>query len=272
MEPRGRLFFLFLFIPFLCSAAGELVVTGGRAAAMGYTSVAVSDGWSGFNNPAGLVWNKTFCLGLYLDNRFLVKEMSYKALGVSIPFKRGALGIIVAQYGYSLYNEVKGGICYSMRLGKKLSGGVLIDYLRLNQGTDNSTKNLFSFEAGVQFRASKNLSIGIHASNPVPIKISQNSSEALPILLRFGLSWQITDSFLASLELEENNVWKTVFKSGIEYYVVKSVCMRVGFLSNPMQFTFGAGIQFWKLQFDIASSYHPVLGYSPQGSIQYLFK
>jgi hypothetical protein len=45
----------------------------------------------------------------------------------------------------------------------------------------------------------------------------------------------------------------------------------MGLLSNPATFTFGFGLEFGNLQFDIASSYHLVLGYSPQASVVYYF-
>ena len=60
-------------------------------------------------------------------------------------------------------------------------------------------------------------------------------------------------------------------KAGIEYHFVKPLFIRIGYMSDPSQFTFGFGLRFGKLNFDIASSYNVVLGFSPQGSIIYLF-
>ena len=85
-------FFIFISISSLqANASGELTAIGGRATAMGNTSVAFYDGWSGFNNQAGLGWCRKFSAGAYYENRFLVRELSIKALGIILPVNKGDL-------------------------------------------------------------------------------------------------------------------------------------------------------------------------------------
>jgi hypothetical protein len=57
----------------------------------------------------------------------------------------------------------------------------------------------------------------------------------------------------------------------MEYQVIKSFLLRVGFLSDPLSVTFGAGLIFGRLETDISSEYNLVLGYSPRVSVQYRF-
>ena len=271
MKLRGGLILIISIIFLKSYAGGDLTLAGGRTAAMGYTCVALSDEWSGFNNQAGLSWRKKFSIGIYVENRFLIKEMSMKALGLILPLKRVSFGLSVSHFGFSLYNEVKAGLAFSMLLGKKFSAGLQLDYLRIQQGENYGTRNLFTFEFGLQFRITEKVNLGAHVYNPVPVKFSKQSKELLPTLFRLGLSWQLSDSFLGSVEFEKDLLTKPAFKAGFEYHFIKPLFIRLGFLTNPVQFTFGFGLEFGKFRFDLASSYHPVLGYSPQASLVYSF-
>jgi hypothetical protein len=76
---------------------------------------------------------------------------------------------------------------------------------------------------------------------------------------------------LSDVEVEKDLVHKPVLRAGIEYHPAKTFFIRAGVLSNPVTFTLGAGLEFGNLKFDIASSYHMILGYSPQVSVTYLF-
>ena len=267
---RMILCFIFLFSGFVF-AVGDHVTIGGRAAALGTTSVTGSDEWSVFNNQAGLAWCKRFSAGIYFENRYLVKDLSLKALAVTVPVGKGAFGISFCHFGFALFSEMNAGIAYGMRLTRSFSAGVQVDYLRLHVADGFKDNHVFTCEIGLQFRASEHLWLGLHVTNPVPVRLSSLTQERLPTLISFGLSWKIGDGLHSDLEVEKDLVHKPVLKAGIEYHPAKSLFIRMGLLSNPATFTFGFGLEFGNLRFDIASSYHLVLGYSPQASLIYYF-
>jgi hypothetical protein len=261
--------FLLIFKSF---AAGEITSAGGRAAAMGNTSVAFYDTWSGANNQAGLGWCTNFSAGAYYENRFLLKELSTKSVDAALPVRRGAFGLSFSYFGFSLYNEMKTGLAFGMRFGNSFSAGLQIDYFRLHTGNDYGNKNLFTFEIGLQYRVKEQLCLGVHIFNPLPIKVTDDPVERLPTVIRLGIAWQASKNFITSAEVEKDLVNKPIIKAGLEYHFVKPLYMRIGFLTNPTQFTFGFGLEFGNMSFDVASSYHMVLGFSPQASIVYIFK
>ncbi len=272
MGTKGRIisFFIFLVSNFVYSA-GDHTVIGGRAAALGYTSVTQSDEWSVFNNQAGLAWCKRFSAGIYFENRYLLKDLSQKALAITLPAGRGAFGVSIRHFGFAMYSEMNTSIAYGMQLTKYFSAGVQVDYLRLHVADGFKDNSIFSCEIGLQFRAGEHLWMGLHVANPVPVKLSTLTHERIPTLMRFGLSWRITEGLHSDVEVEKDLVHKPALKAGIEYRPAKSLSIRMGLLSNPATFTFGFGLEFGSLQFDIASSYHLVLGYSPQASLTYYF-
>ncbi|MGA2823411.1 MAG: hypothetical protein ABSE72_07775 [Bacteroidales bacterium] len=269
---KGRIISCFIFLISNCAyAAGDHMIIGGKAAALGYTSVTQSDEWSVFNNQAGLAWCKRFSAGIYFENRYLLKDLSLKALAITLPAGRGAFGVSFRHFGFSMYSEMNTGIAYGMRLTKSFSAGVQVDYLRLHVADGFKDNSVFSCEIGLQFRAGEHLWLGLHVANPVPVKLSSLTQERLPTLLRFGLSWRIMEGLHSDIEVEKDLVHKPVLKAGIEYRPAKSFYIRMGILSNPATFTFGFGLEFGNLQFDLASSYHFILGYSPQASVIYSF-
>jgi len=272
MGTKGRILSCFIFLVSNCAyAAGDHVVIGGREAALGSTSITQSDEWSAFNNQAGLAWCRQFSAGIYFENRYLLKDLSQKALAITLPAGKGAFGVSIRHFGFALYSEMNAGLAYGMRLSKNFSAGVQVNYLRLHVSDGFKDNHIFSCEIGLQFRAGEHLWLGLHVTNPVPVKLSSLTQERLPTLMRFGLSWRIMEGLHTDVEVEKDLVRKPVLKAGIEYRPARSLFIRLGIISNPATFTFGFGLVFGNLQFDLASSYHLVLGYSPQASLTYNF-
>ncbi|MCX6252010.1 MAG: hypothetical protein NTX61_14820 [Bacteroidetes bacterium] len=274
MGKQSNFFILFwiLLISLKCSASGDFSTIGGRAAGMGFTSVAVSDPWSVFNNPAGLAMLHSPSCGVYFENRFLVTELSLKAGCVVFPVHSGTFGISFREYGFSLYNEIQAGLAFARKFGRSFSVGVQLDYLRIHLGEDLGTRNLVTFDIGLQFAVNHQLTVGVHCYNPVPAKLASYQDERIPTVIRFGLSERFSENFIGAVEIEKDLRHDLSFKTGMEYHFVKPVFIRVGLMTNPAIFTFGFGIEWGKLMFDLGTNYHRVLGYSPEGSIIYRFK
>lgn len=261
-----------LLLSINCMATGENKITGTRAAGMAFTSVAISDEWSAFNNPGGLGNMKNLIAGICFENRFMMKETSLKSLTVIIPAWNGSFGLVFRHYGFSLYQEIKGGIAYGMQIGNRFFFGVQLNCHRIGQAEGYGNAYFASFEAGIQFRANDHLRFGARLVNPVEYKFSTAFSGRLPASITIGLLWQISRSLLTTLEIEKDLINSPVIRAGLEYLVAKKLFLRTGILTNPVSFTLGAGVEFGPVKFDIASAYHPVLGYSPQASLIYRFK
>ena len=264
---------IYIFILASCKvyAIDDLTIAGGKSSGLGYTSVTQSDEWSAFNNQAGLAWCKNYSAGIYFEDRFLLKDLSGKAFAITLPLGKGAFGICISQFGYSLYSEMKSGIAYGMHLTKRLSAGIQISYFRLHIADGFKDNSTFSCQIGLQFRASDHFWLGLHCNNPVPIKLSQETIDRLPTLIQFGFSWRISNGLHSDAEVEKDLNHKPAIRTGIEYCPSKSIFIRVGVQSSPATFTIGFGFDFSNIKFDISSSYNLPLGYSPQVSVVYFF-
>ncbi len=267
---KKRLLFLILISAGIKSfCAGELRIAGGRAAGMGGCSIAMSDLWSVQNNPAGTAWLKKFSVGISFSDKFLLKELSQASFGVVIPVKAGTFGLSLFRFGSKTYNEIKVGLTFARKFGNHFSAGVMLDYQRIGLSEIYGSKSLFSFEAGVNYRADKHICIGLHLVNPVPVKVIKSPQESLPTLIRLGLVYEFSDTFLVCLEAEKDLQHPPVFRFGAEYHFVKPSFIRIGIATNPMVFSFGFGIMIGGISLDIASEYHQILGFSPGGSLMW---
>jgi hypothetical protein len=272
MKERLFCFISFSLLFYQGNAGNEFTCIGGRGNAMGNTAVASSETWSVFNNQAGLAWSREVSAGIYLENRYLLRETSLKAAAFAIPFKIGSFGLSVQHFGFSLYSEMKAGLAYARSFGTRFSAGLQLDYLRIQLAENYGKRNLVTCEVGIQFKATETLTIGTHFINPVPIRISKEYAGYLPTCMIMGLSWKVIRSLILAAEVEKNIKQKPSFKAGLEYHLVKHFCARLGVITNPTIITFGFGTEWGRFQVDLASSYHLVLGYSPQFSLIYKIK
>ncbi len=272
MYPTRSPFLFFLFWPCLLAAANGNVPEGARSAAMGHASVALTDFWSLQNNQAALAFYDHTAAGFYYENRFLVKELSLKSGGFVLPVSAGTFGARVSYFGYPKYNESKFGLAYARSFGKILAVGLQLDYLMVSIGDDYGHTGAASFELGLLSQVTDNLSIGAHVFNPTHTKIADYDDERLPTVFRLGAAYHFDEDFLLSAEVEKDTDFNPVFRMGFEYHIIKAVYVRGGISTNPGTYAFGFGLHLGRLQVDLSSSVHQVLGYSPQVSMVYQFK
>jgi hypothetical protein len=258
---------LFLFVEGF--ALGERTPAGCRSSSMGGASVALSDLWSTSNNQAGTAWLQGISAGLYVENRFLLKELMFQQIGIALSMKAGTFGLMVNRFGNNSYNELKAGLSYARKFGTHFSVGVQMNYLRIYVMDDYGTKNLFSCEIGLMYKTDQHLTIGVQLLNPIPVKITTQPAEQLPVVICVGLSYQFSDAFMATIEAEKGLEHKLQFRAGAEYRFTKCFYSRLGIATAPMSFSFGFGLAFGKIKVDMASEYHQELGFSPSVSFVY---
>lgn len=253
------------------NAGNENTLTGAKAVAMGGCSVSSNDFWSVNNNQAGIANFKNIKAGFYIENRYLLKNLTFKALAIILPTKSGVFGVNYSHFGNNLYNEQKIGLAYAKTLGKKISAGLQFDYLNTSIGDNYGNKNNFTFEIGIHAGITEKITLGIHLFNPLNTTLNEYNNEKIPSVFKFGLNYQFSDDIILALETEKNINFKPVIKAGLEYKILTLAYARIGVSDNPDLFSFGFGITQKQFTFDFSSTYHQTLGYSPQLSLIYTF-
>ena len=239
---------------------------GGRAAAMGGSSVASQGLWAMQNNPAGMANLEKISLGLYYENRWMLPETAYKCGAFALPTKFGTLGLSFNQFGSSKYSENKFGLSYAKDFGRYLQVGLQLDYLLVKIGNDYGSFRAFTFELGLQSHVTDKLTLGAYVFNPISFRLEQTlNHEKLPIVMRFGLAYKFTKDFLGQCEIEKNTEREGVsLRGGLEYESFKNFFIRAGVQTNPgiLRFGLGYGIRF--AQINVAAQLHNELGASIQ--------
>lgn len=252
-------------------AAGERTAAGPRAAGMGFASVTLADGWSPANNPAASAFTDRITLAIGGYNRFLLKELSSEQFSLSVPAGSGAFGLCATGTGFSSYREVNAEVTYGRRFGKEFAAGIGIGILQIRQSDDYGGTTRPVCSAGLLWLASRELTLGLQLLNPVPVKLSQSGRETLPPTLCAGLSWRFVPAFQVIAEVEKDLADKPVLRIGAEYAAGKAACIRAGFGTGPVLFSFGCGFTVGRLTIDAAGWYHQLLGFSPSASLTFTF-
>lgn len=267
------LLMLALLLPSIFFGQIETNNAGARSAGMANASVTNRDVWATFNNPAAVCQQKGIGLGLYYENRFLMKETGFGAVAFQMPLSAtGNIQASMCHYGYKSYNYNKLAVGYAQQLFSNFFMGINLDYYHVGQADDYGDLNALTFELGVLAVPVKNFSVGLYVFNPISISTFEDGSVKLPVTMRLGLSYLFGNSLLLAVETGTSiNGYTSIFKTGIEYTFKNRLSLRAGISMLPVEYSFGVGYEIKKFAFDLAYSYHQVLGSSPKISVRYDF-
>ena len=264
-----------MFLPIFSWAQNGTDPVGARPAGMANSALTFTDIWSSFHNQAGLGHIESITAGAFYENRFLVDGMAFAGFAGAVPLGNGAIGINYSNFGYNVYNEGKLGLAYGMKLSDRFSVGVQLNYQTTRiAAEDYGNAGALTAEVGVRMEVSERVTVAAHLFNPTRTKLIDNGDlaipdETIPTVIRLGAGYQISEDVLFAGEVEKDIDRNALFRGGIEYQPVDILYLRVGASSEPSLFSFGLGVKFESFQFDLASSYSSVLGYSPQISLTY---
>lgn len=231
------------------------------------------DLWSIYHNQAGLAYLESPQAGVFYENKFLISEMGYGGFAAAYALGVGTIGIDYSSFGYDAYNQGKLGLAYGLKLSKGTALGAQINYHHISISAEDYGKtNALTAELGFLVDLSPRISLGVHIFNITRTKLNDFDDERIPTVLRFGAGYEISDEVMVTAEVEKDIDRDEVFKCGIEYRPVEVLYLRVGASNAPGLFSFGFGLNMGAFQLDLASTYHSVLGYSPQASLTFVPK
>lgn len=214
------------------------------------------------SNQASLAQVKSAGLGVFGEQRFLIKENSVYGLAAAIPTNLGNFGLQVNYAGFSNFNENKIGLAYGRKLGNLLDIGVQFNYYGYRVPLYGNA-SCVNFEIGAIMHFSDRFNGGIHAYNPVGGQLQKGESEKLASAYKLGLGYDATDNFYISAEIIKEEDKPVNVTGGVQYQFAKQFFARAGFLSETGSGFAGVGLGWKNLRIDFSGSYHPQLGFSP---------
>lgn len=246
---------------------------GGRAIGLGYAYVGVGgDFWSMFHNPAGIANVDRLEMGLFVEQRFGLSELTYGSGGLILPMAgKNALGLQVGSFGFDAYRENQIGISYGTGLLDIVRLGARVNYGNLSIAGLGSA-NAFMVDIGMQVDVSPEISLGFSAINVNRPKIeSESYSEPMPSVLTLGIAFTPSENVMLVLDAQKDVDHPTSIRAGVEYKIIPKLTARIGMATEALRITGGLGLNLSNAQIDLAFSYHETLGLSPHISVNYAF-
>lgn len=257
-----RIVFLCFWVSVIFSATAQTdpqsQAHGSRSQGMGNLKLFQKDAWSFFNNVGSMDRHEDSELGVSVDQRFGLKELSTFSLAGLVKSEVGTFGFGVSRFGGELFNKQQLGIGFSNTL-EIVSLGAKVDWFQ-TQIEGFGTGNSFLISMGGVAQLGPEVALGAHFSNLTQSKLSKNSDQALPTLVQLGIGYFPTRSLAIHTELEKDVDLPAVFKLGIEYALSEWILLRTGVNSQPSRLSFGIGIRKSKFGFDYAYGQNSALG------------
>ncbi len=224
-----------------------------------------------FGNQAGLSFLEDPAITANAFQRFGLSELGNYSIGAALPMEMGTFGLLIDYYGFEGYNEKKINLSYARKLFENLSIGAQFDFFQVSI-PEYGNANSFTFEFGLMSKLTRDLYLGAHIINPIKAdKIA--GVEEFPLVFNLGLLYKPSEKLHINLEFEKDLDQQEDIKLGIDYKIMNILYARIGAATGPSRFAFGLGIEILdKLRFDLGSTYHNVLGFSPAGGLVFNFK
>jgi len=259
---------LLLLAPLTLFAQGWLPM-GARSNSMGNSSVTLTDVWAFHHNPGAIADLEKQSIGISYENRFLLKELQSQGLVYGQPLKKGVISFGAQTYGFKTYRTNRVGVGYSMKLSELFSAGVQFNYQNIRLTENYGSKNTVTAEVGVLAKITEKWSVGVSAFNLGRNKLADFQDDRFTTLMRLGTSYKVSKKVLVTAEVEKNVDFALRAKAGVEYQLVDKFYLRGGFVTQPIEASFGFGYKFSVFQLDFGSAYHQQLGWSPHFSFTY---
>jgi len=238
-----------------------------------YTSAGVystrfSDVFAAAANPGSLARLNNLAGGVYMERKFMLKELAYYQVIVAMPSKKGGFSLSLHYSGNTLFNELQAGVGYGRKLSDKIDLGARINYCMINAGNYGVAATL-NAEAGTIWHINKELHLGFHVYNPVAGRFGKEANEKIPAIYKTGLGYEVSEKvFLCTEIVKEENLPANI-NITFQYKFIDQFFIKTGLATFNGQFFVGTGFRWDKLQIDVVSSWHQQLGFTP--SIVFIF-
>lgn len=250
----------------------QTTAVGARSVSMAGISTVQEDVWAVANNPAGLAGYRHFSLATSAEQRFLMKELGFYSVAVSVPSGKGSLGLSAMFSGYRSFIDQKLCFSYGGQFGDHLLAGLSLVYIYQKAGAESRPIHQVSYELGTIINLSKKVKLAFAAFNPFQLYYKSQTYATLPSIFKLGLAVEYSPSFFIYTECEKDLELSPILKIGTEYICRKIFFIRGGIKMFPVCYAFGAGLKHDRFLLEFASSYHQYLGFTPLVSLQYDLK
>ena len=252
---------------------GQIATVIPSSASIAMTSVADTHTWSAFNNPAILGYLDKSELGLQVENRFLLKELSTKSIQFALPTALLNTGLSFSHFGYSLYHEMLFGVGFARNFSDKFAMGVQLNYYTAFFSASNSNHGTFLPQIGISVKLSPDFSLGFNTFNPFQSNIkTELVIKRLPSTFCLGTEYFFSGDFVWRTQVDKEVSSNYRFATGFEYQMLHNLAFKLGgYSSDYLVPCLGVGFKTRAFLIDLNCEMHPLLGLNTLAAIKYRF-
>lgn len=250
------------------ASAAQVAPFGPKGLALGGATVTQTDAWAVFYNPAGLTGVETFSAVLGSDRRAWLPGLETFGLGLVLPTSVGPIGLTVKQYGDRSYREQQASLQFARQLGPEWSLGLGLEYGQVSIANYGRSRVLTG-QFGLQYQPVDALHIGIRVYNPFQASLSLEADEAWPTLFSAGAMYAPAKGLAFTAQVDQSLEGALRVRCGLDYEVLEALRLRVGFSTVPATPHAGFGFRLKALDLDLGAAFHPYTGVAPALGLQW---
>lgn len=238
------------------------------------TAVADIQSWCAFHNPAVIGKATTHEAGFTFENKFLIQELSTKAVQGIIATNKVNIGFAFSHVGFSTYNEMLAGVGFGRNFSDKFSMGVQFNYYTSYFNASNEYRSALLCQIGLTVEFTENFTIGFSGFNLFQTNIKTEFSEKhLPSVFSIGSEYCITRDLIWRTQVDKEIRSPYRFATGMEYCMLNLLTIKLGgYVSRYWIAALGTGIKAGSFNFDLNCELHPILGLNTLATVTYQIK
>lgn len=224
------------------------------------------------DNPSGIAHISSLTVSSAYQQHFGNTGISTQAFNFAVPFlSSSVVGLTLVNYGiFDLTSLLRGGISFVRAFGEDVSASLTANYhqyfVKQYQAEDR-----FSADLGFQYNFSPTFRIGLFWRNIASARFSSYIDQRILQEAGLGALVKVGRELEATADIWYEVPQRITYRTGLVYSFDRFFLLRAGVFSNPTTYTTGVGFRSNHWQIDIASSFHAILGSSPQFSMSYAF-
>jgi len=236
-------------------------------------SVARTDRWAAFHNPATLIQDSSLSLSAQYENHSLMAELNTASLQLSYCHPYVNTGVALSFFGYSRYQEWQASVSVA-RSFRFVAVGLQANIYSVYGGDNVGYCTTVYPQLGLLIRPIPTLNIGLAARNPFAQHLKvEGKKRPLPAVYQLGTSWQFLPTFHWDVEVSYDltSTWRAA--TAIEWQAIDMLAIKLGaYYYQQFVGCLGVGLTIKQLQLDITAEINPRTGVNLLARIGYTWQ
>lgn len=241
---------------------------GAAAAAMGGSYITQYGAIGSRHNVAGIAGTKQNELAVGARNNYLANNLNDFYAATSLVQKKGALGLDLAYFGLSTFQQTQIGVSYALPVAKNWLFGARIGYAYNAIPQENINRHFVAADFGV-LGSIKKWRLGFALQNAAQSGWQGRVNEREPIVFRGGFGYHFTAKNCITAELHKSNQTDADVRLGLAYAPIDQLTIRLGISTLRPAVGFGLGLKLANFEVNLTATWHQQLGLSPLTDVGY---